>query len=157
MRNISYSVGAFDPPAELIEHARIALEGVEYDTMIGTGLSGALVVPLLARAFDKRFAIVRKPGDSRHSSSRFEGEIGKRWIFVDDFISTGDTFDRVQNTVESIEADYKRAYANTAPANRPNFRTFFVGSYLYSNTIFHASTQEKARVFREREKKNGAA
>lgn len=99
MRHVSYSFKAFDEPEALILAARQALKDVTYDTMVGRGLSGALVVPILARALGKKWAIVRKPGDGSHSTSRFEGEIGRRWIFVDDFIASGNTYFQTEEVV----------------------------------------------------------
>src|SRR5258708_3313379 len=96
-----YFKEAFQDQAELIRKARIALEGVDYDTMIGTGLSGSLVIPVLAGALDKHFAIVRKE-PSQHDSSRIVGKIGHRWIFVDDFVSSGETRNKVKGAV-SVE------------------------------------------------------
>ena len=69
------------------------------DTFVGTGLSGALVVPTLARALGRHWAIVRKQ-DGSHSSRRIEGEIGERWLFIDDFIEGGATLHRVREAVE---------------------------------------------------------
>ena len=69
-----------------------------FDTIVGTGLSGSLVVPHLGRAFGLHWAIVRK-NDGSHSSSQIEGNIGQRWIFVDDFIYSGKTLNRVQSVV----------------------------------------------------------
>lgn len=106
MQHISYSSEAFGESTKLIHDAQEQLEGVDYDTMIGTGLSGALVVPIFARAMGKKFAIVRKPNDSSHSYSQFEGEIGERWLFVDDFVATGATFYRVQTVINELSARF---------------------------------------------------
>ena len=119
IRNVSYSGEAFDDPQRLIERATKDLANVDYDTIIGTGLSGALVVPTLARALGKKWAIIRKPDDGAHTTEEFEGEIGKRWIFVDDFIATGNTRDRARRAVEHIAARYD------APTTQ-------IGSWLYS-------------------------
>lgn len=98
--------------------AHLDLDGLEFDTVVGTGLSGALVVPRLAEWFDVDFLIIRKPGDGSHSSSEFEGNLGRRWLFVDDFIDTGSTFNNVFCHV---------SYASEA--NR--WETEFVGAWLY--------------------------
>lgn len=119
MRNVSYSFAAFDEPEALILEARQRLAGIDYDTMVGRGLSGALVVPILARALHKKWAIVRKPGDSTHSRARFEGEIGKRWLFVDDFTASGGTyratFEAVHDAAEEFDVEVPK----------------LVGAYLY--------------------------
>jgi len=97
MIHSNYMNMAWDTP-KLIRQAKRVLKHQSYDALVGTGLSGTMVVPLLAHLLKKRFAIVRKEDDrSTHSSHRIEGnlEVGDRWIFVDDFVSSGDTRDRV--------------------------------------------------------------
>lgn len=74
----------------------------EIDTLIGTGLSGSLVVPRLAESLGLRWAVVRKENDGAHDSRKVVGDIGKRWMFVDDFISTGQTYHRVLYNVAQI-------------------------------------------------------
>lgn len=71
---------------------------LNFDTIVGTGLSGTLVVPYLGRAFGLHWAIVRK-SDGSHSSNMIEGEIGQSWLFVDDFICSGNTLIRVKEIV----------------------------------------------------------
>lgn len=115
----SYLSNAFAEPGALIEPAQRVLEGVEYDTMIGTGLSGALVVPTLARAFRKHWAIVRKSTEDCHSEQLIEGTIGHRWLFVDDLIDLGGTLERVVDKVRwALEV-------------RPEHAMGFAGAYLY--------------------------
>ena len=98
----------------IAEKARETLAGVQFDTMVGTGLSGTLVVPSLARLLNVEcWAVVRKES-TPHSSVMIEGSIGYRWLFVDDFISSGATRRRVMDQV-----------AWHVP------RTTFAGSYLY--------------------------
>lgn len=98
----------------VVEKARKTLETVDYDTMVGTGLSGSLVIPVLAREFGKYFAIVRKD-EQRHSDMEVEGRIGHKWIFVDDFISTGATRRTVKSAVKSVT----------------NNDDIYVGTYVY--------------------------
>jgi hypothetical protein len=124
----SYQKTAVFRPGEAIRDARLALKGVDYDTMIGTGLSGALMVPTLARALRKKWAIIRKPDDGSHSEARYEGTIGSRWIFVDDFVSSGQTRDRVIREVERIVSVHNLAHSDY---ELHPFETRMVGSYLY--------------------------
>jgi len=99
--NSYFGAEAFVTPTEVLAaRAAHALGAYDYDTMVGTGLSGALVVPLLARALGKHFAIVRKDAESTHSCNQIEGRIGRRWVFVDDFIVSGTTFSRVWQAVK---------------------------------------------------------
>jgi len=87
-----YSDWAYNDPAGIVTSAYRNLQGVEFDTFVARGLSGTLVAPLLARAMSRNFLIVRKPGENSHSSSAIEGTFGRKWIFLDDFISGGGTF-----------------------------------------------------------------
>lgn len=88
-------------PKELKLRAKEALKGVQFDTIVGTGLSGILPLYLLGEQFKVYTLAVRKPNDSSHAGSQLlEGTLGNRWLFLDDFISTGDTFIRTHRTVE---------------------------------------------------------
>lgn len=120
-----YMTEAFRSPVTLARRARVALVDVDYDTLVGRGLSGALVVPDLARRLKKHWLIVRKPQEGSHTYRKAEGELGERWIFVDDFIETGDTLAATQQAVAQL---IENAY-------RPKPRTF-VGSYLYNNDVW---------------------
>lgn len=97
---------------------------VEYDTLVGTGLSGTLVVPFLARALGEYWAIVRKE-HSPHSNNLIEGEIGQKWLFVDDFISSGSTLRRVKNVLNNLNR-----YETT------HFVTKYVGTYQYEHNTY---------------------
>jgi hypothetical protein len=94
-----YSDWAYNDPAGIITAAYRNLKGVEFDTFVCRGLSGILVAPLLARAMSRNFLIVRKERDDTHSSCAVEGTFGHRWVFLDDFISTGSTFDACRTAV----------------------------------------------------------
>jgi len=100
---VGYLYVALGDPAELVYDAMRNLKGVEFDTMVGRGLSGALVVPLLARAMSKHFAIVRKPNDGSHSGSSVEGRLGERWVFVDDLICSGTTFKQTLDQIKRVK------------------------------------------------------
>ena len=77
-------------PEQVIRDAEQHLARVQFDSIAGTGLSGALAVPLLARHFGVPFALVRKPNDlGAHSTSGVEGMVGSRWLMADDRIATG--------------------------------------------------------------------
>ena len=131
--NSGYLQKAFRPTNEIVEDALKTLKGVEYDTMIGSGTSGLLVIPLLARALDKHFASVRKPNDASHKECDIEGVIGDRWIFVDDFISSGATLDRVQKAVK---------YEQNQAFGRPwAFSTIYAGAYQYHWGTFLSATK----------------
>src|SRR5690606_23483464 len=71
----------------------------EIDALVGTGVSGALVVPYIGRVLDIHWALVRKPTDGSHSDLLVEGTIGKCWVLVDDLIDTGETLKRVEEAI----------------------------------------------------------
>lgn len=76
------------------------LGALDFDVLVGRGLSGSLVVPRLADLLGKRFAMVRKHSEKSHAERQIEGYIGGRWVFVDDFISTGETFEETCKVVQ---------------------------------------------------------
>lgn len=112
---------AFDRPEHIAALARETIpESLKFDVLVGRGLSGALVVPIIAGAFGKRFGIVRKEDpDDNHSGRTFEGTLGGRWLFVDDLISSGETFRAVHEAV-------------AVRAGESRFRTQCAGAYLYN-------------------------
>lgn len=122
-----YMALAFEPGlGGIIEIAERELRGVNFDTFVGRGLSGALVVPTLAQAFGKFFAVVRKPGESTHSSYPIAGSLGKRWVFVDDFVSSGQTRMEVMRVIRSLE-DPPYLWASD-----------YVGTLAYQHGFFEA-------------------
>jgi len=124
----SYLTSAFETTEEMVSKAKNVLDGVDFDTMVGTGLSGGLVVPLLARMLDKKFALIRKSGDSSHREREVEGSVGERWIFVDDFVSTGATLERVQLTMKDVQKGQ--------PYGWEAFTTEYAGTYQYARSNF---------------------
>ena len=115
-----YMGHAYVSPEQQIEQARAALRGCAFDTLVGTGLSGALLVPRLAEAFGCHWLLVRKPKheERSHAHEIAEGNLGRAWVFVDDFISGGATCRRVVEAVEEL-------------AERYLIDTECVGGYLY--------------------------
>lgn len=113
----------------VLDVARVSLNDVDYDTLVGTGLSGALVIPRLAHDLDKHWAIVRKPDDSAHACYQVEGTLGKRWLFVDDCIESGKTWVRVREEISKHVEEY---------GIYTDFTTRYIGAYTYSfNVGFH--------------------
>lgn len=105
--------------AEVISTARRRLNGIDFDTLVGTGFSGGIVIPSLALALGKKFVLIRKEtDDSHHGRGRLLGELGARWIFVDDFVSSGRTRKRVIDKVSEVALEYRVI-------------TELVGQYMY--------------------------
>ena len=103
---------------KVIEAATAELEDIEFDTLVGTGFSGGIVIPALALTLGKRFVLIRKDTDDSHHRGRIVGELGKQWIFVDDFISSGKTRRRVMDKVAEAVVESGQ-------------QTTMVGQYMY--------------------------
>lgn len=110
--------------ADVIEDAEEDLADVDFDTLVGTGFSGSIVIPSLALAMGKKFVLIRKENDgSHHGGGRPVGSLGKRWIFVDDFIYSGATMARVIDKVDQA-------------ARQRGVETEMIGSYLYCGQLW---------------------
>jgi orotate phosphoribosyltransferase len=92
----------------------------DFDTLVGTGISGAVIVPTLARLLGVDWAIVRKEDDGTHGWYMIEGVVGAKWLFVDDLVSSGSTVRRVVRIMAEL-------FPNSAP----------VGAYLYHSKEFN--------------------
>lgn len=101
-----------------------------FDTVIGVGLSGALVIPTIGRDLDVYWGVVRKRDDiSTHSGHTFEGTIGQRWLFVDDKVATG-------NTRRYVHRAINRLCQRIKTAREYDFTTEYVGTYQYMKSVF---------------------
>lgn len=77
-----------DTALELAAHR---LKNVQFDTVVFTGVSGAIFAPVLAHKLGKEIVVVRKTMDT-HSDNTIEGyRHVSKYIIVDDFVSTGAT------------------------------------------------------------------
>ena len=128
--SIGFHTGYFDKALnnldQVVEAASEDLMKVaNVDTLVGTGFSGAVVVPYLAARLGLNFVLVRKPGDdSHHGRDCLVGNLGERWVFVDDFISSGATRRRVVAKVRE-------------QATERGFLTQYIGDYLYRDSQFN--------------------
>lgn len=92
----------------------------EFDVILVTGMSGAVVGVPVALALNKPIAIVRKPNDDAHQGS--VGEVGgrrvinryalrgRRALIVDDFRATGDTEWGLIETAKAADATVVATY-----------------------------------------------
>lgn len=97
------------------------------DTLVGTGVSGALVVPYIGRVLDVHWALVRKPTEGSHSDLLVEGTIGECWVLVDDLIDTGETLKRVE---EAIKLDLY------------GWTTYCAGAIMYLDGVSYVSPED---------------
>lgn len=123
---------------KIVDKAKDVLHGVEFDTFVGTGLSGALVVPVVARAMNKRFAIVRKDKAASHGEVHVEGTIGQQWIFLDDLIATGATLNRVQEQIRNLKKARFDHELRRWVDDEVGSKSEYVGHYMYYYSSFEA-------------------
>jgi len=84
-----------------LDYAERELAGIEFDGIAVTGNSGTIFGGALAARMDKGLFLIRKPGTDCHSSYKVEGDDMRRtYIFVDDLVCSGATFERVWKAME---------------------------------------------------------
>jgi len=83
-----------------VEAAVQALEGLDFDTIAVSGVSGLLLGPILAYKMSKKLIVVRKNGDSSHSNYLIEGTCGRKYVIIDDFMSTGATVSYIRQQID---------------------------------------------------------
>ena len=80
-----------------------ALEKYDFDTLAFRGMSGTLIGPSVALAMEKTMILVRKPGVDCHSYRIVEGDYAaKRYIIIDDMVSTGNTAKAIIEEIKSF-------------------------------------------------------
>lgn len=110
-----------------------ALRDVDFDTFVVTGMSGAVFGGMIARSMKKNLFVIRKDNDDSHDGNRPFGNIGAKWLFLDDFISTGDTFKFVHDAVT-------RRLTEPAPEWVSSTQSYqgdgygIIGRYSYNNS-----------------------
>ena len=95
-------------PEKLKETVRLAKKKLRqihkvnpFDTIVFTGISGAALGFTLSYETGFPVAVVRKSGESTHSSYRIEGNCGTdRYLLLDDFIEGGHTIRRIIKRME---------------------------------------------------------
>lgn len=98
--------------------------GLRFDSIAVTGLSGSLVGPAVALALSVPVVAIRKPSDMHHGSATLVGfeDVGRRYLIIDDFRSTGATVNRIRDEV----AGHAKTHGLRCPK--------YAGVYLYGNT-----------------------
>lgn len=135
-----YFQTVFTDAEMLLDQAADRLQDVDFDTIVATGLSGTIFAGLLAQRLGKHLIIVRKADDaSTHSSNRIEGILGKRWLFVDDLISSGNT---LRHVVKQVELVAGRGSVRDW-MDEPPFATEWVGTYLYNSERYMSAFESR--------------
>lgn len=80
----------------------------EYDTLVFSGISGAIIGPVVAMKVKKETILVRKEKDVRRSPYDVAGyKHCKNYIIIDDFIDYGNTVRRIQKQMYAYEPNAK--------------------------------------------------
>lgn len=154
VRFSTYSSRMLSDPAGIAEELRVSAreQGIKFDTIVGRGSSGMLIVPIVARILRKKWLIVRKHEEvqsSHDSSCKWMGELGKRWIFLDDFSSSGQTFRKVRDGVRqavevanqpSTRYDIVNGQFMEIKSPPGTFETELVGYFEYESRNEHGRT-----------------
>lgn len=108
-RHASYREGVMKPQ-ELLETINDladfltqdpATRGLNFDTIVCSGISGLVVAPALAARMGKELLIVHKQGYKTHSPYDVEGNVASEcYIIIDDLVDTGDT---IRYIVEQVD------------------------------------------------------
>lgn len=78
----------------------------EFDSIAFTGMSGALIAPAIASRLNKPLIMVRKSTRNCHSSHKVEGNKAcKKYVIVDDLISSGETATNIQKAIHKFAPD----------------------------------------------------
>ena len=103
----SHHMRKFIDPQELntvINYAVEALKSYSFDGIAFQGMSGAFIGPPVALRLNKSMLLVRKDGDTTHSAHKVEGDkTVRKYVILDDFISTGDTLTNIKNHVKKFQ------------------------------------------------------
>lgn len=75
-----------------------------YDGFVVTGVSGITMGSIMANLLNKELVVVRKTTQNCHADYKVENAKPKgKYIFLDDCISTGKTFDRVFKAMKKVK------------------------------------------------------
>lgn len=78
------------------------LDSLDDTSLVGTGMSGAMMLAVIADNCSCSCTLVRKNKDS-HSGMLIEGEMTfDKYIIVDDIIDSGATVMRIQNEIKEL-------------------------------------------------------
>lgn len=130
--------------------AKVALEKEKFDSIAFTGNSGAAIAYILAAELGVSLICLRKKTDNSHfvqCGGLVEGYLkAKRYLFVDDFITSGGTFRRL---VSTLKAQIPEAQCVGLLLYDSSFRTDYLGIPAYTFSRCNFGDNEKQVTFRD--------
>lgn len=120
-----------------VSKAISALNTIRFETIAFSGLSGALLAPIVANAMKKSIVAVRKENERTASSAPAVGVIDGDFVIIDDLIDSARTFNRICLTLSRFKclAIYTY-YDKRSKAERVGVPHLFYdeeGKFVYSN------------------------
>jgi adenine/guanine phosphoribosyltransferase-like PRPP-binding protein len=86
-----------------VEAAVRVLGRKRFDSIAFRGMSGALIAPAVAVRLKKSLILVRKKKDDSHGGRDVEGnKASRRYVIIDDFISSGDTVCEIKKNIKAF-------------------------------------------------------
>lgn len=95
-----------DLAASRIPYAKQKLQSRIFDAIAFSGMSGAIMAPMIAMALKKPLIMVRKDTSNCHSKRKVEGAYDAgTYIIVDDLVCSGDTCKRIYDSIKEVNAN----------------------------------------------------
>ena len=128
-----FSALILERPDETIARAKKILKKRDFDTFVVIGLSGASAGALLGHALNKNVFVLRKEDDlSTHDGRRYFGQMGERWVFLDDLIDSGSTRKTVMERIKDI-SDEGEFWDWVDGNGEITITPEYVGDYMYAS------------------------
>lgn len=107
---------------DVAQQAKSVLSNVNFDTIVGVGMSGMHVIPDMAGALGKNYVLLRRDGSGRFGI----GRLGRRWLFVDDFTRSGGTYYFAQEQIKDLCFEFE-------------YKSEFIGAYYYTTNEYNGA------------------
>ncbi len=96
-----------DRTAEFINTlVRCRRKDIKPQTIAVTGVSGIAAGGAISYLTGLPLCVVRKPRDNAHSDHRVEGRLANRYLILDDFVSTGQTLNRIAKQIKKASSHH---------------------------------------------------
>lgn len=76
----------------------------DFDAFVVTGYSMTILGSILADRMGKELCVIRKPEEKSNSEFKMEGNTGRRLMYIDDCIASGDTLNRVHHSAKAMNS-----------------------------------------------------